>query len=701
MSACEVVLTKGNQARKTKKEPTLVLRSIPNGEIPRLTEGPPSYDKCVSAAALTTHNLQNGLSIKNRPNGTKTTVTALVHHDSSDNEEKETTVKDKVDTQPLKIIPNGHMSSVTTGENIPEHGEIELEIEAIDIHGDRTYHKDVDVNDNYLKQEKQTKDEIEISQTENDIRNYVIAEQAKGIQYKTASYKRPPYASLVYGASETEDDLSDDPKLNFLKVSDHEDSLSGIDMSETEMYKSYEADEELSLPGTLDGHKREPSPVLTENIVTEDKSWIKQDTWPYLETLADILLENEVPDDTDALKTKNGDDIVAFFADAPEDVRNMIAHYLKKRRLSYVLLTPSNLHYALHASDVLELKPLTSHCYEFLDENPQFDQKSLVMSCDSCQNVIRTRNQEKVTVMKATASKQSNPHFCIAFSRQEAQRTNIDVIDINTGSEIYTRDTKRPFLCDRGFSCYSVHFNDCPYVFVSGGKNKHSKQMWRYDVIVSEWKRMPSMIHGRSYHSMISFNDCAIYVIGGTEVDCIEEFCLDTKKWSECTRLNSPVESSACAVYEKKIYIFGGDDSVGSVQCFTPSANTMETLHPLPCPVVEGHAVVFRDKIFIVSGQGQMVYFEPVTGLSYLGAYQPVIRSKFCLFVKYDKIYITGGRLEEKSPEKESEYNYRYNMSTDAWTRTRKVPGRFPVRTFCDVHIQRRCPVVPFDKIKI
>ena len=181
---------------------------------------------------------------------------------------------------------------------------------------------------------------------------------------------------------------------------------------------------------------------------------------------------------------------------------------------------------------------------------------------------------------------------------------------------------------------------------------------------------MPTMIHGRSYHSMVAFNGQTIYVIGGTEVSCIEEFNLDSNKWKECTGLNFPVGSTACAVYKKKIYIFGDKDSVAEVQCFTPSSNTVETLHSLPSMVGEGHAVVFRGKIFIVTGQGQMVYFDPVTGSSCLGASQPVIRSEFCLFVKYNKIYISGGRLVEEGPEKDSENDYRYNMSTDAWTRT-------------------------------
>lgn len=700
MCAC-AVLTKKSQTRKPKKEPTLVLRSVPNGEIPRLFEGPPSYDKCISP----TDGLPNGLNSKNRPNGTKTTVhvKALVHHDSSDNEEKETVAKEKTVIEKPKAVPNGHVSSIV-GANLPGHAEVVHENESFDIHGDRTCRKDADVNDNYLKHEKQIEDELETSQ--NDIRNYVLAEQAKGLQYKTSCCKRPPYATSIYGGGEkVEDDMFDEPKMHYLKVSDHEDSLSGIDISENELEKSYEADEEMSLPGTLERHIRERSPIVAEIVIPEDEVETKQDSKSYLETLADILLteqgDNVAQEEKVVLKTANGEDIVAFFEDSPNDIRNMIAHYLKKRKLSCVLLSPSNFHYVMHASDSLELKQLTSHCYEFLDENPQFDQRSLVMSCVPCQKKIATRNDENVKVMKGTATLRPSPHFCVAFSRQEAQRTNIDVIDINTGCEIYARETKRPFLCERGFSCCGVHYSDCPYIFVSGGKQKHSKHVWRYDVIVSEWKKMPYMIHGRSYHSMVAFNDCAIYVIGGAEVDCIEEFNLDNKKWTECTRLNFPVESSTCAVYEKKIYIFGDSGSVAGVQCFTPSSNNLETLHPLPCPVGEGHAVVFRDKVFIVTGRGQIVCFEPVTGLSYLGACQPVIRSKFCLYVFNDKIYITGGRLEEESPEKESEYNYRYNMSTDAWTRTRKLPRRFPVRTFCDVHIQRRCPVVPFDKMKL
>lgn len=706
MSAC-AVLTKETKPKKKTKETTLVLRSTPKKEFRQDSEGPPSYEKFIAASVtLKTDGLPNGFALKDKPDGTTTTVTALVHHDSCDIEETETKEKVKAEIEPGKTVEDEDESMLfakteKTEENIPEQTEIEIDNEAIDIHGYRIPdHKNADFNDNYIKQGNKVEEQIEISRTENDLRNYVLAEQAKGLQYKS-SLKRPPYASLVYNPNETEGDSFDEHKMHFLKTSDHESGLSDIGISENEIEKSYEEEADFSVFSSLELHQYEQSPVSSEHLVCEDQTSTKQDTRHVIEKLADALLSGEVPDDVFGVKDSKEEEIAAFLADAPQTVRNMIAAYLKSKKLSCVLVSPSNFHYAYHTSAVLELKQLTSHCYEFLDENPQFDQKSLVVNCEPCQGQIARRNKERAKVMEVTCSKRSNPHFCIAFACQEAPRTNIDVIDINSGNEIYARETKRPFLCDRGFSCCSVHYNECPYVFVSGGKHKHSKQMWRYDVIVSEWKKVPNMIHGRAYHSMVAFNNSAIFVIGGEETDCIEEYSIDSRKWSECTQLNFPVESGACAVYEKKIYIFGGDSSVGRVQCFTPSSNKIETLHPLPCPVVEGHAVVFQDKIFIVSGEGQVVYFEPVTGLSYTGASQPVIRSKFCLFASYDKIYITGGRLQEESPEEESEYNYRYNMSTNAWTRTRKLPRRFPVRAFCDVHIQRRCPVVPFDKMKL
>ena len=705
MSAC-AVLTKENKPKtKKKKETTLVLRSTTKPGFRQDSDGPPSYEKCLASVTLKTDGLPNGFVIKDKPNGTKTTVTALVHHDSCDIEDDDTKGYINSESVPTKTVEYddekvAYIKTDKTNEKFAEQTEIEIDNEAIDIHGARVSdHKHADHNDNYIRHGKQFEDKSETLQSDNDLRNYVLLEQAKGLQYKN-SLKRPAYASLVYDKNETEGDSFDEQKMHFLKTSDHEGSLSGLDMSENEFEKGYEEDADFSVFCSPERPQHEQSPVLYESQVREEYSPVKQDTRHVIEKLADALLAGEVPDDVFDVKDSKEEEVAAFLSDAPQPVRNMIAAYLKSKKLSCVLVSPSNFHYAYHTSAVLELKQLTSHCYEFLDENPQFDQKSLVVNCEPCQAQIATRNRERAKVMEATCSKRSNPHFCIAFSREDAQRTNIDVIDINSGNEIYARGSKRPFLCDRGFSCCSVHYSDCPYVYVSGGKHKYSKQVWRYDVIVSEWKKISNMIHGRAYHSMVGFNDSAIFVIGGEETDCIEEYSLDSRKWSESAHLNFPVESGACAVYEKKIYIFGGDPSVGRVQCFTPSSNKIESLHPLPCPVVDGHAVVFQDKIFIVSGEGQLVYFEPVTGLSYTGASQPVIRNKFCLFTSYDKIYITGGRLQEESPEEESEYNYRYNMSTNAWTRTRKLPRRFPVRTFCDVHIQRRCPVVPFDKLK-
>lgn len=686
MSACEVLMEK-SKPRKAKKEPTLILRSVLEGGIQKNTEDTLSSHKRIASVTLNTDGLSNRFALKNNPLGTATSIKSLVHHNPYDNEKRETATDSKDVTElGNKISIHEFDPSPKTDEYILQAAESEEDYESVDSHGNR-------INaykfTNYIEQEKKTEEGKIISQTDNDLRNYVLTEQAKGFQCKN-SLKRPHYASLVYGHNEVEGgESSDEPKMHFLKAPDHEGSLSGIDNSEVEIDRNHEEDEAFS---SLGCHEDQHSLVMSETTRKKDQTAHKN--------LVDALLSEKVETRSIHHTGSKEDEAAAFLADAPQNVRKMIADYLISKKLSYVLVSPSNFHYSFHASTVLELKQLTGHCYEFLDENPEFDQKSLVLNCELCLGLIANRNSERSKVLKVTASRKSNPHFCVAFSRQEARRTNIYVIDINTGVEIYTRETKRPFLCERGFICCCVNYRECPYVFVSGGKHKLSRQMWRYDVIVSKWQRVSSMIHGRSYHSMVALNDGTLYAIGGEEVNCTEKYSLDDKKWRECSKLNFPVVSGTCVRYEKKIYIFSGDTSVGRVQCFTPAFDKIETLHPLPCPVVEAHAVVFQDKIYIVSGDGQVICFEPVTGMSYMGASQPVIRSKFCLFTCYDKIYITGGRLKEESCDQKSEYNYRFNMSTNAWTRTRKLQGRFLVRTFCDMQMPQRCPVVPFDKMK-
>ena len=206
------------------------------------------------------------------------------------------------------------------------------------------------------------------------------------------------------------------------------------------------------------------------------------------------------------LETETRDNVVTFLADASNDILNMIAHYLKKRKLSCVLLGLSNFHYVMHASDSLGLPHLTSHCYEFLDENPQFDQRSLVKNCETCKNKIAARNEfnVKVTIMKEYASKLATPHFCVAFSRRDAKGVNIAVIDITTGCEMYSRKTERPFLCERGFSCCAVHYSHCPVHFC---KWRHTETIQTGMAIRYHRMRMEENANHDSW-SFISFHGC-------------------------------------------------------------------------------------------------------------------------------------------------------------------------------------------------
>ena len=405
-------------------------------------------------------------------------------------------------------------------------------------------------------------------------------------------------------------------------------------------------------------------------------------------------------DDVDGGLHGSCTDLIAFIKECPEHARGMIASYLSTGRISEIVLTPENYHLFLHVSINLNLRQLKAYCIKHYFECEEPEKMVIAGDC-SCMNEIESEMQKGYRRSESVVSEHdecSPPEYYIAFSKAQKTQNKVRVVVINMSDKlnVLQRCIEKPF--GKGFACCSVELKDSPFVFISGGENKSLNQFWKYDVIVCRWDKQAKLTHGRSCHVMAKCGN-SLYVIGGKETSSIEEYNLKEKKWKERASLGTPVYSAISAVYDGKIYIFGGKTPAGAVsavQCFDTTTNTVHRLPDLPCPISNGQAVVMKENIYIASGQGHMILFETRCGISNLCSEQPVRRENFGMFVKNDRVYLVGGELNG-GEETDNEPQYRYNPEKDCWVEKQKLNMNFPVYASCIIRYPKKCPVIPFE----
>ena len=405
-------------------------------------------------------------------------------------------------------------------------------------------------------------------------------------------------------------------------------------------------------------------------------------------------------DDVDGCADSGCTNLISFIKECPEGSRSMIASYLSSGKLSDIVLCPENFHLFLHVSIALNLRQLKEHCIRHYFECDEVEKIVISGDC-TCVFAIEYEAQKGYQRSESVLSENddnSPPEYYIAFTRSQKTPDKVRVVVLNTTSKqkVLQRVIEKPF--GSGFGCCSIERNESPFIYVSGGENKSSTQVWKYDIIEGRWNKSTKLAHGRSSHVMTVCND-VLYVLGGKEVPCIEEYDHSRKKWKDRASLATPVHSAISAVHGNKIYIFGGLTPAGpvsTVQCFDTSTNRVSRLQDLPCPIANGQAVVLNDNIYIASGQGHMIMFETHFGISNLCSEQPVRREQFGMFVKNDRIYLVGGEVCESEGSGDKPH-YRYNPEKDCWVEKEALNLCLPVYAGCIIRFPKKCPVIPFD----
>ncbi|KAL4232917.1 hypothetical protein ACF0H5_007604 [Mactra antiquata] len=400
--------------------------------------------------------------------------------------------------------------------------------------------------------------------------------------------------------------------------------------------------------------------------------------------------------------------VLAYMQLVPPEIRADIASYLSTGSLEHVQLTLENIHHYYHVASNLNLRQLRESCLKFCHINNQMTILSTFEGC-GCKDDIELESANGYCRSESVVSNpdcSEPPQYYVVFSKESVldpkvkSKVKVMVIDMSERRKVYQHDVEKMRQFGDGFACCSCEDKGTPIVYVSGGEGSNHV-VRKYDIILGRWEKCTKLIHGRSNHMMVTSGNGSLFVLGGTEVPCIEEYNMKSNKWSEKASLATQVVEAACIYYKEKIYVFGGRTTAGpvaNVQCYDINTHRVSLLQDLPCPFEGGQVVTLNDLIYIATNQGHMICFNPKDGTSYLCTRQPIHRERFGMFVKNRRIYLVGGLLNDEDKRSRTVPQYRYNADKDLYVEKYKLCQTFPVYASCIINYEKKCGVIPFNE---
>lgn len=196
-------------------------------------------------------------------------------------------------------------------------------------------------------------------------------------------------------------------------------------------------------------------------------------------------------------------------------------------------------------------------------------------------------------------------------------------------------------------------------IYLMGGMNTSSTAQNKnreYDPINNTWAIKANVPAVRAYPVAVAYNNFA-YLIGGTSgstastaVATIYEYNATANTWSTSRTSMSVARYMHCgAVYEDKIYIFGGRNTSGtvldSVVQYDITNNIWTDMTSMPAAKEGALAFTHNNKIYIVGGSTQDTYVYDITTNTWdsTKAIIPAQRNIPSGVIQDDKIYVFGG----------------------------------------------------------
>jgi N-acetylneuraminic acid mutarotase len=214
----------------------------------------------------------------------------------------------------------------------------------------------------------------------------------------------------------------------------------------------------------------------------------------------------------------------------------------------------------------------------------------------------------------------------------------------------------------------------------------------------NSWTQKAAMPTARYYFGAAVVNG-TIYAIGGfgrqveeqlqfsNVTDANEVYNPETDTWTEKTPMPTSIGGFAVAVYENKIYCFGGGIMVsdrtvaqGETLVYDPATHGWENKTSMPMPANGLEANVVDNKIYVI-GRSTMVY-DPATDSWATKTPMPTAVSNYASTVVDNKIYIISGSTGYPTI---TDLNQIYDPVTDTWSSGAPVPMGVTIAAACAV----------------
>jgi len=163
-----------------------------------------------------------------------------------------------------------------------------------------------------------------------------------------------------------------------------------------------------------------------------------------------------------------------------------------------------------------------------------------------------------------------------------------------------------------------------------------------------------------------------LYLLGGRGIKPIRIYDTQTDSWSQGAAPPIELHHFQAVAWNNLIYVIGaftgsyndnsggfvGEKPVGFIYIYNPTTNSWQRGSPIPRPRGSAGAVVYNDKIYIVSGQTQghtggwvswFDEYDPATDTWQILPDAPRARDHFHALVKDDRLFIAGGRRSNRN----------------------------------------------------
>ena len=209
-----------------------------------------------------------------------------------------------------------------------------------------------------------------------------------------------------------------------------------------------------------------------------------------------------------------------------------------------------------------------------------------------------------------------------------------------------------------------------------------TEQIDPMSIAQGEWVFLESMQISRSEYSVEVING-HIYAPGGlgggssiNPSNALERYNPAENSWVFQAILPKMRHHASTAVWEDKLYLFGGDPYSGrgpDAWVYDPQTDMWQAITPMPLRVVAGSAITLDDQIFLMGGishstadgifDGSVQRYDPQQDEWEILSMMPVIVNHCALVVIDGEIYVIGGR------DASTDYDLVqiYNPVSDSW----------------------------------